>query len=57
MKKKTARLTLPQEAIERTKQVKTEFFLKKTENTHRYEQKCQSHAYSGAITVVCMIMT
>jgi hypothetical protein len=29
MKKKTARLTLPQEAIERTKQVKTEFKKKK----------------------------
>jgi hypothetical protein len=29
MKKKTARLTLPQEAIERTKQVRTEFLKQK----------------------------
>jgi hypothetical protein len=35
MKKKTARLTVPQEAIERTKQVKTEFFFfTKQKHTH-----------------------
>jgi hypothetical protein len=37
LKKKRARLTLPQEAIERTKQGKTE--QTKTKNTHQYEQK------------------
>jgi hypothetical protein len=48
MKKKTARLTLPQEATERTKLGKTEI-KQKTKNTHRYEQKCQSHTCSGTI--------
>jgi hypothetical protein len=40
MKKKTARLTLPQEAIERTKQVKTEF--KKNKKTHTDMNKSAS---------------
>jgi hypothetical protein len=48
MMKKTARLTLPQEATERTKQGKTEN-KRKTKNTHWYEQKCQSHTCSGTI--------
>ncbi len=43
LKKKRARLTLPQEAIEKTKQGKTE----QTKNTHQYEQKWQSHTCSG----------
>ncbi len=42
IKKKTARLTLPQEATERTKQGETK-------NAQRYEQKCQSHTCSGTI--------
>jgi hypothetical protein len=46
IKKKTARLTLPQEATERTKQGETK---NKTKNTQRYEQKCQSHTCSGTI--------
>jgi hypothetical protein len=46
MKKKTARLTLPQEATERTKQGDTKN-KQKTKITHRYEQKCQSHTCSG----------
>jgi hypothetical protein len=46
---KTARLTLPQAAaIERTKLEKTEQ-TNKTENTHPYEQKCESHTCSGTI--------
>jgi hypothetical protein len=49
MKEKTARLTLPQSAaIERTKLEKTEQ-TNKTENTHPYEQKCESHTCSGTI--------
>jgi hypothetical protein len=43
--KKKARLTLPQEATERTKLGKTE----QTKNTDQYEQKCQSHTCSGTI--------
>jgi len=46
IKKKTARLTLPQEATERTKQGETK---NKTKNTQWYEQKCQSHTCSGTI--------
>jgi len=46
IKKKTARLTLPQEATERTKQGETK---NKTKNTQRYERKCQSHTCSGTI--------
>jgi len=38
IKKKTARLTLPQEATERTKQGETNT-KQKTKNTQRYEQK------------------
>jgi hypothetical protein len=57
----TARLTLPQEATERTKQGKTETNQKK-KNIHRYEQKWHFHTCSGTInsrpsTVVCMIVT
>jgi hypothetical protein len=48
MKKKTARLTIPQEATERTKQGDKKK-KQKTKNTHRYEQKCQSHTCSGTI--------
>jgi hypothetical protein len=48
MKKKTARLRLPQEATERTKLGKTEN-KQKMKNTHQYEQKCQSHICSGTI--------
>jgi hypothetical protein len=43
---KTARLTLPQEAIERTKLGENK---QKTKHTHQYEQKCQSHTCSGTI--------
>jgi len=47
IKKKTAaRLTLPQEATERTKQGETK---NKTKNAQWYEQKCQSHTCSGTI--------
>jgi hypothetical protein len=42
----TARLTLPQEVTERSKQGETK---NKTKNTHRHEQKCQSHNCSGTI--------
>jgi hypothetical protein len=42
------RLTLPQEATERTKLGKREN-KQKTKNTHWYEQKCQSHTCSGTI--------
>jgi hypothetical protein len=45
IKKKTARLTLLQEATERTKQGET----KNEKHTPRYEQKCQSHTCSGTI--------
>jgi hypothetical protein len=48
MKKKTARLTLPQEATERTKQGETKNKTK-NENTQQYEQNCQSHTCSGTI--------
>jgi hypothetical protein len=44
----TARLTLPQEVTERTKQGKTETN-QKQKNKHWYEQKCQSHSCSGTI--------
>jgi hypothetical protein len=46
MKKKTARLTLPQEA---TKEPNKGRQKKKTKNTHQYEQKCQSHTCLGTI--------
>jgi hypothetical protein len=49
MKKKTARLTLPQEATERAKLGKTEN-KQKMKNTHRYEQKCQPHTCSMEAT-------
>ncbi len=45
IKKKTTRLTLPQEATERTKQGET----KNEKHTPRYEQKCQSHTCSETI--------
>jgi hypothetical protein len=48
MKKKQQGLTLPQEATERTNQGETKN-KRKTKNTHRYEQKCQSHTCSGTI--------
>jgi len=48
IKKRTARLTLLQEATERTKQGETKT-KPKTKNTQRYEQKCQSHTCSGTI--------
>ncbi len=44
---KTARLTLPLEAAERTNVGKTT--QRKNKNTHWYEQKCQSHTSSGTI--------
>jgi hypothetical protein len=43
IKKKTARLTLLQEATERTKQGETKNKTKNEKHTPRYEQKCQSH--------------
>jgi hypothetical protein len=49
IKKKTARLTLPQEATERTKQGETKNKTKNEKHTPRYEQKCQSHTCSETI--------
>jgi hypothetical protein len=49
IKKKTARLTLLQEATERTKTRGDKKTKQKTKNRQRYEQKCQSHTCSGTI--------
>jgi hypothetical protein len=49
IKEKTARLTLHQEATERTKQGETKNKTKNEKHTPRYEQKCQSHTCSRTI--------
>jgi hypothetical protein len=58
----TARLTLPQEATERTKQVETKNKTKNKKHTHTHTHNGMNKSASltpvqGPSTVVCMIVT
>jgi hypothetical protein len=57
MKKKTARLTLPQEATERTKQGETKNQNKKRKTHTSMNKSASLTPVQGPSTVECMIVT
>jgi len=57
MKKKTARLTLPQEATERTKQGETKNKQKTKKQTSGMNKSASLTPVQGPSTAVCMIVT
>jgi hypothetical protein len=57
IKKKTARLTLPQEATERTKQGETKKQNKKGKTHSGMNKSASLTPVQGPSTVVCMIVT
>jgi hypothetical protein len=57
MKKKTARLTFPQEAIETTKQGETKKQKKKQKTHTGMNKSANLTPIQGPSTIVCMIVT